>query len=60
MSCRLVQQDLSHPIKLNNELYIQEYLAHQLSCNDEHPYRTTYQYHRCHFLGACGQWIIGG
>ena len=45
MSCRLVQQDLSHPIKLNNELYIQEYLAHQLSCNDEHPYRTTDKYY---------------
>ena len=54
-----MQQDLSHPIKLNNELYIQEYLAHQLSRNDEHPYRTTYQYHRCHFPGACGRNRIG-
>ena len=42
MSCRLVQQVLPHHIKLNNELYIQEYLAHQLPRNDEHPYRTTY------------------
>lgn len=34
-------------------------MAHQLSCNDEHPYRTTYQYYRCHFPGACGRNRIG-
>ena len=34
-------------------------MAHQLSRNDEHPYRATYQYHRCHFLGACGRNRIG-
>ena len=32
-------------------------MAHQLSCNDEHPYRTTDKYYRCFVLGACG-WRI--
>lgn len=33
--------------------YIQKHLTHQLSCHDEHPYRTAHKYNWCYRLGSC-------
>ena len=40
--------------------YIQKHLAHQLSCHDEHTYRTAHKYNWCHLLGSCWWDRIGG